>query len=314
MFHLRASNTGLTLLYITNPPMSKLFVALLHTGRFAQAHYDLNSQAVITTSYPLLREESINMPVPSTRNSRNTAARFFSRKQQWRRACRAGGATIRHEKENTTNGQPTLTEDVEERCKFRGQELIQNAIDYSPACNIISVTTSTPSVSPENKPAAQVTSQRTNTSATPPPPPPTTPPCSTNSEISSSCGVNIKAKRRVCFDSKIRVVLVPTRHELKSKSLLSHNMATSEGVKQEDYSSHDNGIWWTMRDCFEFRRAYRRQIIASGLKCKSLLCPTEVVFLIGAEDEEEKSNENRVSSSSTRASSPYQVSYPALCF
>lgn len=219
---------------------------------------------------------------------------FFSRKQQWRRACRASGA-IRHDKKNATNGQPTPTKEVEERFKFRRQEQIQNLMG-SPACN--SRTTSTSWASPEKKPAAQMTPQHRTTTTR----------CATSESSSSSGGgAKIKAKRRVCFDSKIKVVLVPTRHELKSKSLAHNMMATEGGVKKEGYSNHDNGIWWTMRDCFEFRKAYRRQIIASGLKCKSLLCPTEIVFLIGAEDEEEKTNEELVSSS--RASiTPYQVS------
>ena len=117
-----------------------------------------------------------------------------------------------------------------------------------------------------------------------------------NCSVSSSGGDGDRIlKRRVSFHASVEVVLVPTRHELKSKEL-GEDVAGEPGHKNDS----DNGIWWTVSDCFGFRKAYRRQLIASGVKCTSLLCPTSVVFLIGAEDDDEDVGNEEKSSCEVR--------------
>lgn len=99
-------------------------------------------------------------------------------------------------------------------------------------------------------------------------------------------------RRSVCFNKNIRVILVPTRHELKGKG--------AEGQGKDSDAEDDQGIWWSLQECFEFRKAYRRQILKLGLtQCKTLLCPATVVFL--CDEEENDSNNNDDNSSSSNA-------------
>lgn len=99
-------------------------------------------------------------------------------------------------------------------------------------------------------------------------------------------------RRSVYFDTKIRVILVPTRHELKEQG--------AEDQSKDSDAGDDQGIWWSLQECFEFRRAYRRQILKLGLtQCKTLLCPATVVFLCDEpEEEEEADKEGEVNSNS----------------
>lgn len=223
--------------------------------------------------------------MPSSRTRSRGAARFLSRKQQWRIACGAGSRRPRtrtpNEGETTINGWGTEG--------LGGQGTLRSAVHAGPELG---------------SPAGSRGISKSSPPPPPPPLPPLPPPLHQPSQpsrsllsprrtsISRNVGsagriVDSKGKRRVCFDSRIQVVLVPTRHELKSK-LLGDEGA---GEERQEVDSDDNGIWWTVRDCFAFRRGYRRQIIASGLKCRSLLCPTDVVFLIGAEDDDENVGE-----------------------
>lgn len=93
------------------------------------------------------------------------------------------------------------------------------------------------------------------------------------------------SRRSVCFDTKIRVILVPTRHELKGEG--------AEDQGKDSDAEDDQGIWWSLQECFEFRRAYRRQILKLGLtQCKTLLCPATVVFLCDEPEEEEEADKD----------------------
>lgn len=122
-------------------------------------------------------------------------------------------------------------------------------------------------------------------------------------------------KRSVSFDQKIQVILVPNRHDLKrenvggGKNCNTGSARCSGGGEDrgrqqqrlrgkgsvngraEDRESNDEGIWWTMRECSEFRLAYRRQILALGLSCTTLLCPATSVFQAGAKEEQEEEEE-----------------------
>ena len=140
---------------------------------------------------------------------------------------------------------------------------------------------------------------------------------STTSASSSSSSINNnnrgdeddgRTTRSVSFEQRTRVILVPTRHELKER-VCEHEEddQPQPGTRGEGGGGEggdgdggggggggddNNGIWWTMQECYGFRMAYRRQIYALGLKaCRTLLCPASTVFLAGAAEEQEEEEE-----------------------
>lgn len=123
---------------------------------------------------------------------------------------------------------------------------------------------------------------------------------SSSSSINNSSDDDGRTTRSVSFEQRTRVILVPTRHELKERVCAEEDdqpqTGRDEGGGEEvgggSGDGDDNGIWWTMQECYGFRMAYRRQIYALGLKaCRTLLCPSSMVFLAGAAEEEREEQE-----------------------
>lgn len=78
-------------------------------------------------------------------------------------------------------------------------------------------------------------------------------------------------KRSVRFDERIRVVLIPTRSELKT---------VRDGEEEQ-------GIWWSMQDCLEFRRSVYRRVFALGLKAHPNILHPDVATLLADSDDED---------------------------
>lgn len=78
-------------------------------------------------------------------------------------------------------------------------------------------------------------------------------------------------KRSVRFDECIRVVLIPTRSEL--------NMVLD--------GEEEQGIWWSMQDCLEFRRSVYRRVFALGLKAHPNILNPDIATLLADSDDED---------------------------
>lgn len=225
---------------------------------------------------------------------------MLSRKQQWRMVC------------GTANSKNYSSSSRSARSKCGGSYPLRPTTSLLPGgrCRDFfgaAVTATTTTTANSNRDddhhdeLEPLSPQATTVSAKPPSPPP--PParvspgenCHGDIMVDSgsidgidSAEGDRSGRRSVCFDLRVRVILVPTRHELKETDYSAPKSEGSGAGEADDDDDGGDGIWWTMRECFEFRMAYRRQIFALGLTCKTLLCPATVVFMAGAREEEEE--------------------------
>lgn len=124
---------------------------------------------------------------------------------------------------------------------------------------------------------------------------------STGEAVEDMHGFHDNRRRSVSFDNSIRVVLVPTRHELKMVGGGGDGkLDGEEGGGEEgeagggEGEGHDGdgggrdcggGIWWSLQECLEFRRSFRRQLVALGWTTRhSILSAALGKLLADAED------------------------------
>lgn len=89
------------------------------------------------------------------------------------------------------------------------------------------------------------------------------------SSSTSDCSAT-NSKRCVRFDECIRVVLIPTRRELKM---------LNGGIGQ--------GLWWSVQDCLEFKKSVRTRVFALGLTTQPNILDPDIATLLADSDEEE---------------------------
>lgn len=106
---------------------------------------------------------------------------------------------------------------------------------------------------------------------------------------SDTDGFEDDRRRSVSFDETARVMLVPTRHELLE---LGHGGGGED--TDGDAGGREEGLWWTRKDCNQFRRSFRRQIFAQGLQksCTTLLMKDKMVYKIGRDEEESEERDD----------------------